>query len=512
MSDYPIKRALISVSDKQDLVVFAQGLHDLGIELISTGGSAALLRENNIPVREIADLTGFPELMDGRLKTLHPLIHGGILGLRDAHAAVAKAHHIEWIDLVVVNLYPFAEVSQQPDTSFADAIEHIDIGGPTMIRAAAKNMAFVSVVIDPQEYPHILAQIKKHQALSLQERQRLAQKAFAHTASYDACIHQYLSKKITPDEAFPDLQLLTLIKETGLRYGENPDQGAAAYRYQQGSAGILAATQHQGKNLSYNNILDADAAQLIVNEFSKPTCVIVKHTNPCGVATAHRIHEAFLNAFYADSLSAFGGIIALNRECDEATAHAVIESFFELLIAPSYSAKALAILGKKANLRVLSHPHKIQPISYQYQFLQGCVLVQDRLISDAALALKVVSARAPSEEELSNLLFAWKVVRHVKSNAIVLSREGLTVGIGPGQVSRVDALHTALRKAGNQAHQAVAASDAFFPFRDSIDLLAQAQVSAIIQPGGSIRDQDIIAACNEHNMAMVFTEKRCFKH
>lgn len=513
MSNLPIKRALISVSDKRGLIPFARQLHELGIELISTGGTSTLLRAENIPVRDVADITGFPEIMDGRVKTLHPKIHGGILGKRDAHADIAKTHQIPWIDLVIVNLYPFAKTIQNPGVHLEEAIENIDIGGPTMIRSAAKNMAFVTVIVDPNDYETFIMQLKENNDVPFSKRQILAQKAFAHTAQYDALIQEYLAKINHKDSDFPEQISLTLTKENDLRYGENPHQRACAYRLNQEAHSILDAAQHQGKALSYNNITDANAAMSCVREFSQPACVIVKHANPCGVATAPCVFESFTKALEADNTSAFGGIIAFNQACDEKTAAAIASSFFEVVIAPSFSEKALQHFANKPNLRVLSLPVMNEGYKRHYQFVDGLVLLQDsdnsRLQSNQ---LQAATKEAPSAEEIENLIFAWNVVKHVKSNAIVVAKDHQTVGIGPGQVSRVDAVEIAIRKAGIKAHGAALASDAFFPFKDSIDLIAKAGIRSIIQPGGSIRDTEVIQACNEHGIAMVFTGIRCFKH
>jgi phosphoribosylaminoimidazolecarboxamide formyltransferase/IMP cyclohydrolase len=506
-----IKRALLSVSDKKGIVDFARGLHALNIEIISTGGTSKLLREANIPVRDVADITAFPEMMDGRVKTLHPMIHGGILGLRDQHAEIAEAHHIEWIDLVVVNLYPFAATIQKPNVTFDDAIENIDIGGPAMIRSAAKNMGWVGVIVDVEDYAEVLQELRSQQSLSFPKRKQLAAKAFLHTAEYDALIYHYLSAN---GQTFPDKLNLSLSKKAQLRYGENPHQAACAYQFSQQSVGILHAKQHQGKELSYNNIADADAAYACVHEFLKPACVIVKHANPCGAAIAEDIFTAFDRAFQADSQSAFGGIIALNRPCTQEIATAVTDIFFEVLIAPSYTAEALAIFTKKPNLRVLElNDFTELNHSREMKFIQGGVLIQDKNSQLLSLHdLKIVTQRKPTPEELQTMLFAWPILKHIKSNAILIAKNNATVGVGAGQVSRIDAVDIALKKAGTALAGSILASDAFFPFRDSIDHLANTGIHAIIQPGGSIRDEEVIAACNQHQIAMVFTGVRCFKH
>lgn len=502
----PIKRALISVSDKAGIVEFASALSQLNIEILSTGGTSKLLREANIPVRDVSDVTGFPEIMDGRVKTLHPKVHGGILGLRAEHSMIAKQHDIEWIDLVVVNLYPFKATIENPNASFDDAVENIDIGGPTMIRSAAKNMGWVGVVVDPNDYVTIIQELQQQQGLQFVTRKNLATKAFAHTAEYDALIHQYLSEK--PQPALH----LQLEKVADLRYGENPQQTASAYRFPN-THGILSAHQYQGKELSYNNIADADAAVACVREFSNPACVIVKHANPCGVAIAETIEIAFEKAFQADPVSAFGGIVALNRHCTKELAEKIVSSFFEVIVAPSFSIDALETLAKKANLRLLALEMKQAIPKHEFKYVNGGLLVQDR--DDHQLLendLTLVTENKPSQEDLKTLLFAWHVVKHIKSNAILIAKDNVTLGVGAGQVSRIDAVELAIKKAGGHLKQAVLASDAFFPFRDSIDFLAKTGIKAIIQPGGSVRDEEVIQACNEHHIAMVFTGKRCFKH
>lgn len=506
-----VKRALISVSNKAGIVEFARGLHELNIELISTGGTSKLLREAKIPVRDVSDITGFPEMMDGRVKTLHPKVHGGILGLRDEHAKAAAEHQINWIDLVIVNLYPFAETIKNPQATFDDAIENIDIGGPTMIRSAAKNMGWVGVVVDPADYTVVLDELQKNNSLTSDTRKNLATKAFTHTAQYDAMIQDYLTKDKT---VFPAQLNLNFTKEFDLRYGENPHQAACAYRAPGDASGILAAKQHQGKQLSYNNITDADAAYACVQEFSQPACVIVKHANPCGAACADDLATAFARAFQADSASAFGGIVALNRLCTKEIAEEITKVFTEVLIAPGFTAEALAVLAAKPNLRVLelAIPTK-QSTQQEMRFISGGVLIQDKDLSVIEKSnLKIVTQVQPSEAQIHAMLFAWRIIKHIKSNAILLAKEHVTVGVGAGQVSRVDAVDIALKKAGNNLSGSVLASDAFFPFRDSIDRLANTGIQAIIQPGGSMRDEEVIAACNEHGIAMVFTGIRCFKH
>jgi phosphoribosylaminoimidazolecarboxamide formyltransferase/IMP cyclohydrolase len=512
-----IKRVLISVSDKTGIVEFARQLIKLDIEIISSGGTSEALRKAGISVRDVADLTGFPEMMDGRVKTLHPKIHGGILGLRDKHAAVAQQHDINWIDLVIVNLYPFARIIENPEAALEDAIENIDIGGPTLIRSAAKNMGWAAVIVDPADYEIIAAQLAREKTLDFKTRKQLAVKAFGHTANYDTVIHHYLSKQIastTTDDKFPDHIDIHLQKFAALRYGENPHQAACAYRFSQDQTGILSATQHQGKQLSYNNIADADAAIACLREFTQPACVVVKHANPCGVAVADKIGDAFQKAFYADAMSAFGGIVALNRACDKKIAEAMWEVFIEVVIAPSFTPEALALLATKPNMRVLELNLAARSLATQeYKFIEGGLLIQDKDIAPIAPASwKMVTEQKPSAAETAAMLFAWGTLKHIKSNAILLATSDTTVGVGAGQVSRIDAVEIALRKAGDKASGTVMASDAFFPFRDSIDRIANSGIRAVIQPGGSLKDNEVISACNEHGIAMVFTGSRCFKH
>ncbi len=509
-----IKRALISVSDKTGIIEFARTLQKLNVEIISTGGTSYLLREANIAVQDVADITAFPEMMDGRIKTLHPKIHGGILGQRDQHAVVAEEHQIGWIDLVVVNLYPFAETIKKPDTTFDDAIENIDIGGPSMIRGAAKNMGWVGVVVDPTDYEKISAELQVDGCLSFVTRSQLATKAFRHTGAYDVLIYDYLAKNTENNQAekFPEQLHLSLKKYADLRYGENPHQAASAYQIS--ATSILTAKQYQGKQLSYNNIADADAAVNCLREFAEPACVIVKHANPCGVSVQTDIHDAYIRAYQADSLSAFGGIVALNRVCDKALADVMSQVFYEVIIAPGYTQEALDIFSKKQNLRILEWD-VLQKIDNKKEFtcIEGGFLIQEKDVTILDKnKLEIVSLRQPTDQEMGNLLFAWRVVKHVKSNAILLARDNVTIGIGAGQVSRIDAVDLAVRKASVNLSESVLASDAFFPFRDSIDRIANLGIAAIIQPGGSIKDDEVIAACNEHNIAMVFAHQRCFKH
>ncbi len=520
---FPVKRALLSVSDKTALIEFAKGLAELGIEILSTGGTYKQLVNHRIPVKEVSEHTGFPEIMDGRVKTLHPKIHGGILARRDIDQAVMLENRIEAIDLVVVNLYPFQETVAKPDCNLGDAIENIDIGGPTMVRAAAKNHAFVGIVVDHNDYNNILAELKTQQrVLSAATRYKLAVKAFSHTAQYDAAISNYLigmNEKAEKAE-FADVLNLQFEKVADMRYGENPHQKAAFYREAKlKENSISSAIQIQGKELSYNNIADTDAALECVRSFSECACVIVKHANPCGVAIGKDCLDAYQKAFQTDPTSAFGGIIAFNRVLDEHCAQAMIDQqFIEVVIAPKISEAARIVFQQKHNVRVLetgdlklldTHP-------MDYKRVNGGILVQDRDMGNmTASALKVVSKRTPTENEIRDLLFTWTVAKFTKSNAIVYARNLQTIGVGAGQMSRVYSAKIAGIKAadeGLQVQGAVMASDAFFPFRDGIDAAAQAGIRAIIQPGGSIRDEEVIAAADEADIAMVFTGMRHFRH
>jgi phosphoribosylaminoimidazolecarboxamide formyltransferase/IMP cyclohydrolase len=516
MTYTPVKRALLSVSDKTGLVEFAQALQQMKIDIVSTGGTSKVLREAGVLHREVDEVTALPAMLGGRVKTLHPKIHGGILGKRDQHAEEALQHQIEWIDLVVVNFYPFQDaLSKNPRMTFNEAVELIDIGGPTMVRAAAKNFSWVGVAVLPQDYPLILTELHEHNGLSLGLRRQLAEKVFALTSQYDAAICRYFAEQsLDPVESgmFSDHLNLQLKKLTELRYGENPHQRACAYQFGHAKESLLNTTQHQGKPLSYNNMLDAEAAVTCLHEFDLPTCVIVKHANPCGVASAETIEEAYQRAYEADSLSAFGGVVAINRHCTEAMALQLSTVFTEVLLAPSFSNEALAVLANKPNLRVLVLPAPItQP--WEMRFISGGILLQEKdpQVMEAT-DLTIVTRTKPNPEEIDEMLFAWRVLKHIKSNGILIAKDNATVGIGAGQVSRVDSVDIALRKAGERTQQAILASDAFFPFRDSIDLIAKTGISAIIQPGGSVRDEEVITACDEHGIAMVFTGKRCFKH
>jgi len=513
-----VTRALVSVSDKSGIVDFCRELSQLGIELLSTGGTAKTLAEHQIPVTEVSDYTGFPEMMDGRVKTLHPKVHGGILGRRGIDDAVMSANGIQPIDMVVVNLYPFEQTIAKPDCDFETAIENIDIGGPTMIRAAAKNHADVGVIVDPNAYVSIIDELKANaNQLSAQTRFNLALTSFEHTARYDTAIATYLSN--LSGEAFQETLNLQFYRKQTMRYGENPHQNAAFYQEKNPASGtIAAATQLQGKELSYNNIADADAALECVKSFEKPTCVIVKHANPCGVAEADNIADAYDKAYATDPTSAFGGIIAFNRELDEQTAAAIVNrQFVEVIIAPSVSTAAQTVLADKVNVRVLeSGTWNPEEKGFDYKRVNGGLLVQDKDLGKITAAdLKIVSKRAPTEQELADLLFAWEVAKFVKSNAIVYSKQAQTIGVGAGQMSRVYSAKIAGIKAndaGLEVPGSVMASDAFFPFRDGIDAAAEAGITAIIHPGGSMRDAEVIAAADENNIAMVFTGMRHFRH
>ncbi len=515
-----IQRALISVSDKTGIVEFARQLAALDIEILSTGGTHKLLKNNDIPVREISDYTGFPEMMDGRVKTLHPKVHGGVVGRRGTDDAVMAEHGISPIDLVVVNLYPFQQTVARPDCSFEDAVENIDIGGPTMLRAAAKNHRDVTVVVDAADYDRVLGEITATGTTQTSTRLDLAVKTFEHTAAYDGAIANHFGRLVDGgDESFGRTFNLQLRKSMTLRYGENPHQKSAFYKDPDASdVGIATAQQLQGKELSYNNIADTDAALECVKQFDEPACVIVKHANPCGVAVATNILDAYQLAYQTDTESAFGGIIAFNRELDGATAAAICEQqFVEVIIAPAVRPDATAAVAAKKNVRLLVCGNWSDSTpALDYKRVNGGLLVQDR--DDAVINaddLKVVTRRAPTDAEIADLLFTWRVAKFVKSNAIVYGRDRRTIGVGAGQMSRVNSARIAGIKAehaGLTVAGAVMASDAFFPFRDGIDNAAKAGISCVIQPGGSMRDDEVIAAADEHNMAMVFTGIRHFRH
>ena len=544
-----IKRALISVSDKSGIAEFARELHRLGIEIISTGGTARLLEEAKVPVVEVSERTGFPAMMSGRLKTLHPKIHGGLLGRRDIDARAMREHDIDDIDLLVVNLYPFASVIRRPDCDLATAIENIDIGGPAMLRAAAKNHTWVTVVVDSADYQRVLDELEGEGRVSDHTRFMLATRAFEHTAGYDAMIADYLGarpatsggkgdgdkeskegKERSEDEIFPETVTFQYRMKQKMRYGENPHQRAAFYAGPGSTdaafANVATARQIQGKALSFNNIADTDAAWGCVDTFTEPACVIVKHANPCGVAIGSDIKTAYERAFRTDPTSAFGGIIAFNRRLDGATAKEIVErQFAEVVIAPEVDAEAADIFRQKRDVRLLDVgglPAEAAPTAsasveaLEARWVNGGLLLQerDRRIVDAS-DLKVVTRRTPTEAQIRDLLFAWKVVRFVKSNAIVYCRNGMTIGVGAGQMSRVYSARIAAIKAedeGLSVRGSVLASDAFFPFRDGIDAAAAAGVEAVIEPGGSMRDEEVIAAADEHDLAMVFTGVRHFRH
>lgn len=505
-----INRALISVFDKTGLDKLAKEFVSRGIEIMSTGGSAKFLRDKNIKVTDVSDYTNFPEIMDGRVKTINPLVEGGILGLRDKHEKDAKDNNIKWIDIVICNLYPFSETISKNDCDQALALENVDIGGPTMIRSAAKNVGWVTVIVDPNDYDYLLENITDENEIDFDSRSFFSAKAFGHTAQYDTIIHNYLK----PGKLSDDFTL-TFSKHSEMRYGENPHQAAAAYAIPgDKSNNILNAKIHQGKKLSYNNIMDADAALSCLKEFNSTACVIVKHANPCGVALGANMLNVYKRAFNADSLSAFGGIIAINQPCDDILAEEISKVFVEIVLAPAFTKKSLEIFSKKKNLRVL----EVGNIQSREQLLEvrnvvGGVIVQE---TDTSILsednLQVVTENKPSDNDMKTMLFGWKVLKHVKSNGILIVKDNTTVGVGAGQVSRVDSVDIAMKKSGESIKDSILCSDAFFPFRDSIDKIAGSGIKAVLQPGGSVRDDEVISACNEHGIAMVFTGQRCFKH
>ncbi|MDI5921929.1 bifunctional phosphoribosylaminoimidazolecarboxamide formyltransferase/IMP cyclohydrolase [Halomonas sp. LR5S13] len=522
-SSAAVRRALISVSDKTGIVDFARGLVEQGVALLSTGGTFRLLQENGIDVTEVSEHTGFPEIMDGRVKTLHPKIHGGILGRRGQDDAVMAEHGIDPIDMVVVNLYPFSATVARPDCALEDAIENIDIGGPTMVRACAKNHAHTTIVVDAGDYPRVLSEIAAGDgAVSDATRFDLAVKAFEHTAGYDAAIADYLGQRVPGGEdGFPRTYNLQFEKKQAMRYGENPHQNAAFYVEADASeASVATATQLQGKALSFNNVADTDAAFECVKAFTDTACVIVKHANPCGVAVGASPREAYEKAFATDPTSAFGGIIAFNVPLDAETARAIVDrQFVEVIIAPGVEGEALAIVTEKKNVRLLDVAAKWpgeREHAHDFKRVTGGLLVQDRDLGMVGRdELTVVTERVPSEQEMRDLAFAWKVAKYVKSNAIVYAKDGQTIGVGAGQMSRVYSAKIAGIKAADEGLSvpgSVMASDAFFPFRDGIDAAAAAGIAAVIQPGGSMRDQEVIDAANEAGIAMVFTGMRHFRH
>ncbi|BEI21855.1 bifunctional phosphoribosylaminoimidazolecarboxamide formyltransferase/IMP cyclohydrolase [Vibrio fluvialis] len=525
----PIRRALISVSDKTGIVEFAKALSERGVDILSTGGTARLLAEQGIAVTEVSDYTGFPEMMDGRVKTLHPKVHGGILGRRGQDDDVMNTHAINPIDMVVVNLYPFAQTVANPNCTLADAVENIDIGGPTMVRSAAKNHKDVTIIVNASDYDRVIAEMDANdQSLTLDTRFDLAIAAFEHTAAYDGMIANYFgtmvpsygeNKEGDEESKFPRTFNQQFIKKQDMRYGENSHQDAAFYvEANPEEASVSTARQIQGKALSYNNIADTDAALECVKEFAEPACVIVKHANPCGVALGGDILEAYNRAYQTDPTSAFGGIIAFNRELDAATATAIVErQFVEVIIAPSVSAEAIDVVAAKKNVRLLECGEwHSKTTGFDVKRVNGGLLVQDRDQGMVTLSdLKVVSQRQPTEEELKDALFCWKVAKYVKSNAIVYAKGDMTIGVGAGQMSRVYSAKIAGIKAADEGLEvagSVMASDAFFPFRDGIDAAAEAGIKCVIQPGGSMRDDEVIAAADEHGMAMIFTGMRHFRH
>lgn len=524
-----VRRALISVSDKTGIEALALGLHKHGVEIFSTGGTAKALKTAGIPVKDVSEVTGFPEMMDGRVKTLHPKIHGGLLALRDnpEHMRQLKEQGIEPIDMVVVNLYPFARTVSKPGVALHEAIENIDIGGPSMIRSASKNFQSVAVVVNPARYELILNEMAANDGVIGDLTLRmLAIEAFDHTAEYDAGIHRFLQEKLVEGQPalFPETVRFTFVKQQDLRYGENPHQQAAFYRQVlpggPTETSVTSARQLHGKELSFNNIIDIHAALEIVKDFDEPAACVIKHTNPCGAAVGKDIAEAYGKAFDADPLSAYGGIVGLNRPCTRAAAERMKDIFLECLIAPAFEDGALELLQAKKNIRLMD-TGEFKRLALGAQTVQAMdfkrvvdgLLIQERDRGAVAEGeLKVVTRRKPSDEELRDLLFAWKVCKHVKSNAILLAKGGVTLGVGPGQTNRVGAVEIALRTSGGKAKGAALASDAYFPFRDGLDAAARAGVTAVIQPGGSIRDEDVIKAADEQGIAMVFTGMRHFKH
>ena len=513
------KRALISVSEKAGVVEFAKSLVELGYEIISSSGTARTLRENNVPVTEISEITGFPEIMGGRVKTLHPKIHGGLLAVHDNQEYMnqLKQLNIKPISIVAINLYPFEETSKRGAT-LEELIENIDIGGPAMVRASAKNHQYVTIIVDPSDYDYVLYELKQFGDTSLETRRKLALKAFRHTAFYDSVIASILNERFGINEKFPEQLTIPIRKRFSLRYGENPHQEAAVYlsAVEYGQFSVAESEVLHGKEMSYNNFLDVEAAVSLIKEFEETACVIVKHNNPCGVAVRESQKESYLEALSRDPKSAFGGIVAFNKTVELDTAQAMIDMFLEVIVAPDFTEDALLLLKeKKKNLRLVKvKKFNKNPYGLDYRRITGGFLVQDR---DVMLYKnwKCVTEREPNPEEVKDLVFAWKVVKHVKSNSVVIAKNKSTIGIGPGQTSRVDSLETALRKAkefGFSTEGSVLASEAFFPFRDSVDEAAKHGIKAIVQPGGSIRDPEVIKAANEHGIAMIFTDMRHFKH
>ncbi len=517
-----IKRALISVSDKTGILELAQELNKLGVEILSTGGTAKLLRENNITAKEVSEYTGFPEMLDGRVKTLHPKIHGGLLALRNnpEHMAKLKEHDIGLIDMVVVNLYPFEKTIQKPGVTIEEAIENIDIGGPSMLRSAAKNSQSVCVVSDPKFYPDIITELKKNNgAVSESLMRRLGLEVFGLTSRYDSAIYEYLINQVTGSPghhvtSFPDELVLGFSKLQDLRYGENPHQKAAFYKEKGKDSGLINLKQLQGKELSFNNILDLNSAFELVKEFENPAAVVVKHNNPCGAAEAETLEKAYYLAWKCDTLSSFGGIVALNKRVDVKTGKAIAKSgFLECIIAPGFDKDALSLFKDKKNLRLLESQDLKKINEPDFKRVSGGLLLQDKDLQTLDLnSLKVVTKKRPSKKEMESLIFGWKVAKHVKSNAIILTKGTKTIGIGAGQMSRVDSVFIATKKAAKSTAGAVLASDAFFPKEDAIQLAAKYKIRAIIQPGGSIADEAIIKMADKYKIAMVFTGIRHFRH
>jgi phosphoribosylaminoimidazolecarboxamide formyltransferase/IMP cyclohydrolase len=514
-------RAILSVSDKSGLVYFARGLANMNVEIFSTGGTKKALFEEDVPVHSISDLTGFPEILDGRVKTLHPVVHSGILCRRDlpAHMEEMARQEMGTIDMVVVNLYPFVQTVSKPNVDLQEALENIDIGGPTLIRAAAKNFPHVLVVVDPADYSPILEMLGKGE-ISLDERKRLAQKAFQHVAMYDTAISQYLLENEN-GFALPENMTIALSKQSGLRYGENPHQAAAFYKEERvGDISrkntIAEAKQLWGKELSFNNILDADAAWNAATEFIEPTVAIIKHTNPCGLASYHDLAEAYRRALSGDPVSAFGGIVAVNRPLSTAMAEEIVKTFYEIIIAPQYEPDALEILKTKKDLRILDiglPKDETSTMHFDYRRVGGGMLVQmNDMLEEDPRTWRLVSKRPPTAEEMDSLIFAWKVAKHVKSNAIVLTKGATLLGMGAGQPSRIDSVEIALKKAGEEARGSVLASDAMFPFPDGIEAAAKGGITAVVHPGGSVRDELVIEAADRLNLAMLFTGIRHFRH
>jgi phosphoribosylaminoimidazolecarboxamide formyltransferase/IMP cyclohydrolase len=520
-----VRRAIVSVNEKLGVTSLARGLREHGVEIYSTGGTRRSLADAGVPATEVAEYTGFPEMLDGRVKTLHPKVHGGILARRDnaEHMRALETHQIRPFDMIVVNLYPFEQTVARPGCSFDDAIENIDIGGPSMIRSAAKNHASVAVVTDPSQYAGVLDELRDHGGIRAETRRRLALDAFRLTAHYDRAIARYLEQQQS-SEAFPEELVLDFRRKEILRYGENPHQRAAFY-VERGVSGAVLATARQvhGKELSYNNLLDLESALTAVKEFSDAAAVVIKHNNPCGVATASTLHDAFLRAYEGDTVSAFGCVLGLNRTVDEPTAAALTEPgrFIEAIVAPGFDEAAVRLITTrpswKSSVRLLEVGTWDEAgggsVAWEYRRVGGGLLVQSTDSGpDSEAEWKVVTQRRPTEKELDDLRFAWKVAKHVKSNAIVLAKDRMVVGVGAGQMNRVESVAIATRKAGDRARGAVLAGDAFFPFRDGPDQAAAAGVTAIIEPGGSRRDDEAIASCNEHNVAMIFTGRRHFRH